>query len=80
MGFKEVDLGSCGRPACRAELFGWRAASSAEGLLAEATSPPVQPQMNVATKRQRLSVLKKLNIHSAEGEEALDLAGLSPLR
>lgn len=39
-GFKEEDLGSCSHPACRAELFGWRVTSSAEGLLANTTSTP----------------------------------------
>lgn len=41
-GCKEEDLGSCSHPACRAELFGWRVTSSAEGLLADTTSTPVQ--------------------------------------
>lgn len=90
-GFKEEDLGSCSHPACRAELFGWRVTSSAEGLLAATTSTLVQTQTLsngcCSTSSSKCSgsdwsilVSRKwLNIPSVEAGNTVDLPGLSLL-
>lgn len=83
-GFKEEDLGSCSHPACRAELFGWRVTSSAEGLLADTTSTGTNTDAVARAVVNVLSVLlwsllvsrKRLNIPSVAAENTVDLPGL----
>lgn len=74
-GFKEEDLGSCSHPACRAELFGWRVTSSAEGLLADTTSTGTNTDAVCSTSSSKCTLSPALVLIGEQEEVKYSLCG-----